>query len=83
MERKITKVGNSLGITLPSEVLKHLNADQGDEIKFVLESDGKVTFKKSQNLNFDGLEGIDQEFLDGVKDLFDKYDYTLKNLVDR
>ncbi|WP_255396839.1 hypothetical protein [Geobacillus sp. 46C-IIa] len=26
MERKITKVGNSLGITLPQEVLDHLKS---------------------------------------------------------
>ena len=83
VERKITKVGNSLGVTLPTEVLNHLQANQGDDLKFHLEANGSVSFKKTQNLNLDGLEGIDQDFIDGVKELFENYDTTLRNLSDR
>jgi len=83
VERKITRIGNSLGITLPQEVLDHLQVKQGDEIKMQLEKDGTVSFKQQKKLNYDALEGIDQEFLDGMQDLFDNYDQTLKNLVDR
>jgi antitoxin MazE len=83
VERKITRIGNSLGITLPQEVLNHLNVKQGDEIKLLLEEDGTVSFKRQEKLNYEALQGIDQDFLDGVKDLFDNYDQTLKNLVDR
>lgn len=82
MERKITRIGNSIGVTLPQEILDHLQLKQGDEIKFTLE-DGKVSFKKNHVLNTDVLEGIDQDFLDGMKDLFDNYDNTLRNLSDR
>ncbi|MFP7287090.1 AbrB/MazE/SpoVT family DNA-binding domain-containing protein [Shouchella clausii] len=74
MERKITRINNSLGITLPQEVLDHLQVKQGDEIKLQLEKDGTVSFKKQNS---------DQEFLDGMEDLFNNYDQTLKNLVDR
>ncbi|MBE1556715.1 AbrB/MazE/SpoVT family DNA-binding domain-containing protein [Sporosarcina limicola] len=83
VERKITKVGNSLGVTLPAEVLSHIQANQGDDIKFHLEENGTVSFKKTTNLNLDGLEGIDQDFIDGVKELFENYDTTLRNLADR
>lgn len=83
VERKVTKIGNSLGVTLPTEVLNHLQADQGDELTFKLENNGSVSIKKMQNLNFDGLEGIDQDFIDGVKELFENYDATLRNLADR
>ncbi|PAD92339.1 AbrB/MazE/SpoVT family DNA-binding domain-containing protein [Shouchella clausii] len=83
VERKITRIGNSLGITLPQEVLDHLQVKQGDEIQLRLEKDGTVSFKRQKKLNYDVLEGIDQEFLDGMQDLFDNYDQTLKNLVDR
>lgn len=83
VERKITRIGNSLGITLPQEVLDHLQVKQGDEIKLQLEKDGTVSFKRQKKINYGALEDIDQEFLDGMQDLFDNYDQTLKNLVDR
>jgi putative addiction module antidote len=83
MERKITRVGNSLGVTLPQEVLDHIKVKQGDEIKFKLEPNGNVTIKKYVPINYDVLDKIDQDFLDGMKDLFDNYDNTLRNLVDR
>lgn len=81
--RKVTKIGNSLGITLPQEILEHLKVKQGDEIQFQLEENGRVSFKKKQHLNLEALDGIDQDFLDGIKDLFDNYDQTLRNLVNR
>lgn len=83
VERKITKVGNSLGVTLPPEVLKHLKAQQGDAIRFELEEDGCVSVKKCKELNLDVLTDIDQDFLDGLQDLFENYDNTLRNLADR
>ncbi|CAG9622791.1 AbrB/MazE/SpoVT family DNA-binding domain-containing protein [Sutcliffiella rhizosphaerae] len=85
LERKVTKVGNSLGITLPQEALEHAKAKQGDELKFTLNDDGSITLKKYQPLQLDVLEDmdIDQEFLEGMKDLVDNYDNTLRNLVNR
>lgn len=83
VERKVTKVGNSLGTTLPHEVLEHLKIQQGDEIKFNIEENGRVSIKKNNHLNIEALEGIDQDFLDGMKDLFENYDNTLRNLADR
>ncbi|MCT1903308.1 AbrB/MazE/SpoVT family DNA-binding domain-containing protein [Oceanobacillus sojae] len=83
VERKITKIGNSLGITLPPEVLKHLKAQQGDDIRFELKEDGSVSVKRYKELNLDVLNDIDQDFLDGLQDLFENYDDTLRNLADR
>jgi len=83
VERKIVRIGNSLGITLPQEVLDHLKVKQGDEIKLQLEKDGTVSFKRQKKLNYDALDGIDQDFLDGMQELFENYDQMLKNLVDR
>lgn len=82
VERKVTKIGNSLGITLPAEVLAHLNVKQGDEVIFHLEK-GKVSFKKRPVVNMEGFEDIDQEFLEGMKELFGNYDDTLRNLANR
>lgn len=55
----------------------------GDEIQFQIEDSGKITFKKKNHLDLCAIEDIDQDFLDGIKDLFDNYDQTLRNLVDR
>lgn len=83
VERKVTKIGNSLGVTFPQEVLQHLNVKQGDEVVFNLDTNGQVSFKKRPAVNMEGFEEIDQEFLEGMKELFNKYDDTLRNLVDR
>ncbi|AGT31048.1 hypothetical protein M493_03705 [Geobacillus genomosp. 3] len=81
MERKITKVGNSLGITLPQEVLDHLKVKQGDEIQFRLEADGKVIISKHAPIDYSILDDFGQDFVDGLKDLFENYDNTLRNLA--
>jgi len=83
LERKITKTRNSLGTTLPQEVLDHIQVKQGDEIKFILESDGTVTMKKHTPIDYEILKelDIDHDFLEGLKDLFDHYDNTLRNLT--
>jgi len=75
VERKITKIGNSLGVTLPQEVLKHLKIKHGDEIKFNLEDNGNVSVRK--------FTPIDEDFLDGFKYAFENYDDALSNLADR
>ncbi|TSJ67355.1 AbrB/MazE/SpoVT family DNA-binding domain-containing protein [Allobacillus sp. SKP2-8] len=83
LKRKVTNIGNSSGITIPQEVIKHLNLNKGDEVRFILEEDGKVALKKHEPVNYDAIEGIDQEFVDGVKDLMENYHTTLRNLKDR
>lgn len=37
---KIRRVGNSLGVTLPKEVLKELKAGEGDSLVFTSSPDG-------------------------------------------
>lgn len=33
LKRKVTNIGNSSGITIPQEVIKHLNLNKGDEVQ--------------------------------------------------
>jgi putative addiction module antidote len=40
VELKIRKVGNSLGIVLPKEVLAHLNEEEGDTMTLTEAQDG-------------------------------------------
>lgn len=75
IDRKVTKIGNSLGVTLPQEVLKHLNLKQGEQIKFKLEVDGNVSMRK--------ITPVDEDFLEGIKYAFENYDDALRNLADR
>ncbi len=75
VERKVTRIGNSLGVTLPQEVLKHLEIKHGDKIKFKLEENGNVSVQK--------FTPIDEDFLEGFKYAFENYDDALRNLADR
>lgn len=80
MERKVTKIGNSLGVTIPQEVLEHLGISQGDVVHFAIEN-GQVIIRKKANLRLP--KGIDEEFLEQMNDMINEYDQTFKNLVDR
>ncbi|MCM3790393.1 transcriptional regulator [Domibacillus indicus] len=83
VERKITKIGNSLGVTFPQEVLEHLKVKQGESVVFRIGQNGEVIFKKRPAVNVEGFEDIDEDFLEGMKEMFSQYDNTLRNLVDR
>lgn len=81
--REIIKIGKSLGVTLPQEILDHIQIKQGDKVQLRLESNGAVTIKKFAPKDYSVLDDMDQDFLDGMKDLFDNYDNALRNLVNK
>lgn len=86
MKRKITKMGNSVVVAIPHEVLEQLKAGLGDELKFVIEPNGDVRIKKYEPVDLDdqyGLEDFDHEFKEGLKNLFYKYDNALRSLADK
>ncbi|MFZ0447212.1 MAG: AbrB/MazE/SpoVT family DNA-binding domain-containing protein [Bacillus sp. (in: firmicutes)] len=80
VERKVTKIGNSLGVTFPQEVLAQLGISHGDEVQFHIEN-GKVSIKKKKHLTLP--EGIDEEFLEQMNDMIKEYNETFKGLVNR
>lgn len=43
MELKITKIGNSMGIILPKEMIASLNLDKGDSVWVCEEADNKIS----------------------------------------
>ncbi len=64
---KITKIGNSKGIIIPSEVIKALVLDEGDEVELSYDPNSQIlssTFPKSKQLKLvpsgPGLEGSAQ-----------------------
>jgi antitoxin MazE len=80
VERKVTRIGNSLGVTFPQEVLEHLKVKQGDEVKFEL-APGSVSIKKKSAMKLP--KGIDEEFLEQMNEMISDYDETFKGLVNR
>ena len=67
--RKLRKVGDSLVISLPCEVIEALKIDNNENIKFVI-ADDKVIFQQDNSKDFSKL--LDETFY--------KYDEALRKL---
>jgi antitoxin component of MazEF toxin-antitoxin module len=56
MSTKITKIGNSKGIIIPSEIIKALALDEGDEVELNYDPDTQIlsaTFTDTKQLKLD------------------------------
>ncbi|AIQ44641.1 AbrB family transcriptional regulator [Paenibacillus sp. FSL R7-0273] len=81
MERKVTKFGNSLGITM-TDALKQIGLDQGDTVLIdINQSTGEIIIRKSTKVSLP--TGISEDFMDSLADVINKYDQTLQGLKDR
>jgi antitoxin MazE len=81
MERKVSKFGNSLGITM-TDALKQLGLDAGDIVRIdVRENDGEIIIKKTNKVSLP--TGISPDFLDTLSQVMEEYDDALKGLKDR
>lgn len=81
MERKVTKFGNSLGITM-TDALKQIGLDQGDTVRIdINQSTGEIIIRKSTKVSLPN--GISEDFMDSLADVINKYDHTLQGLKDR
>ncbi|WP_214626486.1 AbrB/MazE/SpoVT family DNA-binding domain-containing protein [Paenibacillus agaridevorans] len=81
MERKVTKFGNSLGITM-TDALKQIGLDQGDIVTIdVSPETGEIVIKKSTKVSLP--DGISTDFMDTLTDVIEEYDQTLRGLKDR
>ncbi|WP_366291098.1 AbrB family transcriptional regulator [Paenibacillus sp. AN1007] len=81
MERKVTKFGNSLGITM-TEAFKQIGLEQGDMVLVeVDQTSGEIIIKKSVKVNLPN--GISNDFMDTLASVMDEYNQTLKGLKDR
>lgn len=81
MERKVTKFGNSLGITM-TEAFKQIGLEQGDMVQVeVDQTSGEIIIKKSVKVNLPN--GISNDFMDTLASVMDEYNQTLKGLKDR
>ncbi|HLQ71666.1 MAG TPA: AbrB/MazE/SpoVT family DNA-binding domain-containing protein [Bacillota bacterium] len=80
MERKVTKIGNSYGITFPKELLKEAGISYGDHVQLELEK-GNIILHKKEKVKLPN--GIDNDFLDIVNDVIREHDTAFKGLVDK
>jgi antitoxin MazE len=81
MERKVTKFGNSLGITM-TEALKQVGLELGDAVQIeVNSSDGEIIIKKATKVTLPA--GISADFIESLSQVMHEYDETLKGLKDR
>jgi len=79
-ERKVTKVGNSYGITFPKDVLKDAGISYGDNVQIEL-NDGKITLQKKKEINLP--KGLSPDFFEVLERNTTKHNKTIEDLVDR
>ncbi|MEM5398291.1 AbrB/MazE/SpoVT family DNA-binding domain-containing protein [Staphylococcus gallinarum] len=75
--RKVRKIGNSKVVTIPEEVLKTLNINEGQKVAFNVER-GQVVLEA---VTTDGEDIMD--ILSIADQVSNQYDSALKDLVNR
>jgi antitoxin MazE len=79
--RKIGRMGNSLGVSLPKSLAEKLNVTQGDEIEFIENEQGEVVLKKVRQAKLP--ENVRPEVLEAFFDVFEEDKGILEDLRDR
>lgn len=79
--RKIGRMGNSLGVSLPKALAAKLNVSQGDEIEFIENDRGEVVLKKVRQGQLP--DHVRPEVLEAFFDVFEEDAGILQDLRDR
>lgn len=80
VHRKVTRIGNSLGVTLNRELLNKIHVDLGDELEIIVkENEGEIVLRKAATLP----EGIDPQFFETFDEMMQQYHETIEGLKDR
>ena len=74
-ERKITKIGNSYGITLPKTLLKEANISYGDNVTVEVK-DGKILVQREEEIKLP--DGVDNEFMELLTDVIKEHETAFK-----
>ena len=80
MERKVTKIGNSYGITFPKELLKEAGISYGDHVQLELRK-GDIVMQKKEDVVLP--KGISKDFFDVLGRNIEKHEKTIEDLIDR
>ncbi len=73
VELKVQKIGDSLGLILPSEVLSHLNCREGESVMLVEGPAGRMTITHAESNH--------EKIMAKAADLMRRYDGTLRDLA--
>ena len=80
MQRKICTIGNSRGVSLPSELLEKLYLSIGSEVEVKLDTDQEriviEPVRKDKH-----PKGMDKRFISQVNDFIEKYRPALEELA--
>ncbi|MEK5480276.1 AbrB/MazE/SpoVT family DNA-binding domain-containing protein [Paenibacillus sp. FSL R5-0407] len=79
--RKIGRMGNSLGVSLPKSLAAKLDVSQGDEIEFIENDRGEVVLKKVRQNRLP--DHVRPEVLEAFFDVFEEDTGILEDLRDR
>ncbi|MNI48130.1 SpoVT / AbrB like domain protein [compost metagenome] len=79
--RKIGRMGNSLGVSLPKSLAEKLGISQGDEIEFIENDRGEVVLKKVRQNKLP--DNVRPEVLEVFFDIFEEDKGILEDLRDR
>jgi antitoxin MazE len=79
--RKVGRMGNSLGLSLPKNLAEKLGVTQGDEVEFIENSQGEVVLRKVRSVGLP--ENIRPEVLEAFFDVFKQDIEIFKDLKDR
>ena len=81
VKKRITQIGNSLGLTLPNDLLKALNIKKGDEVLVELVGN-QIVIKKIPKM-IPLPEGVPEDFFDILEEEMEAHHEALKGLVNR
>ncbi|MCF8568619.1 AbrB family transcriptional regulator [Alicyclobacillus tolerans] len=80
VHRKVTKIGNSLGVTLNKELLNKINADLGDDLEIIVnQNEGEIVLRKAPKVP----QGLDSRFFELLQANVEQYRKTIEGLKDR
>lgn len=80
VHRKVTKIGNSLGVTFNKELLNKINADLGDDLEVIVkENEGEIVLRKTPTVP----KGLDPRFFEVLQANVKQYRETIEGLKDR
>jgi putative addiction module antidote len=80
MHRKVCSIGNSQGVSIPTEMLDKLGLSVGSEVDVQLDEQiSKIVIEPARTKRYP--KGIDREFVSQVNEFIVKYEPALKKLA--
>jgi len=80
MQRKVFVIGNSKGVSIPSEYLSRLNLSVGSEVNVTLDEDRNRIVLEPLRKN-KSIKGVNKEFAKEVNEFIEKYRPALNELA--